>query len=673
MAAAQLAGEDFLVGLDRLRADAAGQQVTPVPGLATSTATGLARRLTARHWRGAEAGLAAATARMTGLLPAERAAELAEGPVTIDIDATDVEVYGSRKRGVAYTYQGQRAGRPHVAAWAETEIPLAADLLAGDQDPRSSVVALLRRALAALPQAVRDGAAAAGQKIALRADAGYFAGDLARAAAKADMAFAIGAKRITSMWKALAGIAEDAWRDAIDMAGAQVAVSPYHPADWPDSTVLLVRRVKLDPDQVSADPRSRRRRTLHPDQRALPIPELEQEPAIYAYSFICTNMDVSTPARAGACEHWYRHRTAIENIFRDSKHGAALRHLPSAYELRQFMLCYRHHPDYTGKKPTHELIQRLHAEHSELGAFALTEPEHGSDAVILEATPRRDGSEWVINGRKRWPGNAVWCDVIVVFARDRSMRRSQRTERQRFSRSAPGTAPGERPWSGEPACLSELRYQRRGGIPDDLAGVIDPAPHGSQSTRQGRQRNGYAGSGDMSARRTGGQVQAAGRALPGWANQVTEIVSPGWIRDKMPVKSSGELTACPFTVPLSVAEAPASTLADSGPRAGRPRRSLTLERFLQLTDDVIGRGIHSPLHHLVGTCECLVERLFNRRLAHRDQPCLAGGELPGQVMEFLARQGPAAEPLGDDTDARAIHPLDHVRFAVLLVDDGRIE
>ena len=226
MAAAQLAGEDFLVGLDRVRADQAGQQVTPVPGLATSTAAGIARRFTGKHWRGAEAGLAAATARMTGLLPAERATELAEGPVTIDIDATDVEVYGSKKRGVAYTYQGQRAGLPHVASWAETEIPLAADLLAGDQDPRSSVVALLGRALAALPRAVRDGAAAAGRKIALRADAGYFAGDLARAAAAADMAFAIGAKRITSMWKALAGIPEDAWRDAIQMQGAQVAVSP---------------------------------------------------------------------------------------------------------------------------------------------------------------------------------------------------------------------------------------------------------------------------------------------------------------------------------------------------------------------------------------------------------------------------------------------------------------
>src|SRR5713226_1880076 len=226
MAAAQLAGEDFLVGLDRLRADEAGQQLAPVPGLATATA----------------AGLAAATARMLGLLPEERAAELAGGPVTIDIDATDVEVYGSRKRGVAYTYAGQRAGRPHVAAWAETEIPLAADLLAGDQDPRSSVVALLARALAALPPAVRDGAAAAGRKIALRADAGYFAGDLARAAAAAGMDFAIGAKRITTMWKALAGIAGDAWRDATGMANAQVAVSPYKPADWPQGTVLLIRR-----------------------------------------------------------------------------------------------------------------------------------------------------------------------------------------------------------------------------------------------------------------------------------------------------------------------------------------------------------------------------------------------------------------------------------------------
>ena len=226
LAAAQLAGEDFLTGLDRQRADAAGQQITPVPGLASTTAAGLARRVTPAQWRAVESGLAAVTGRMLGLLPAERAAALADGPVTIDLDTTDVEVYGRKKRGVAYNHQGQRVGRPHVAAWAETEIPLAADLGDGTDDPRATAPDLLRRALAALPAAAR-----ACGRVALRADAGYFAGALARAAHEEKIAFAIGAKRIAPLWRLLAGIAEDAWHDAIDMDGAQVAVAEYCP-DW---------------------------------------------------------------------------------------------------------------------------------------------------------------------------------------------------------------------------------------------------------------------------------------------------------------------------------------------------------------------------------------------------------------------------------------------------------
>ncbi len=100
-----------------------------------------------------------------------------------------------------------------------------------------------------------------------------------------------------------------------------------------------IRRVLLDPEQVSADPRSRRRRTLHPDQRALPIPDLAQQPAIYAYSFIMTNLDMSSPDTAIAAEHWYRHRTTVENIFRDSKLGAALRHLPYPQVNLAWMWC----------------------------------------------------------------------------------------------------------------------------------------------------------------------------------------------------------------------------------------------------------------------------------------------------------------------------------------------
>jgi hypothetical protein len=123
------------VGLDRQRADAAGQQLSPVPGLSSTTAAGVARRITGEQWRAVERGLAVVTARMLGVLPAPRAAALAGGPVTIDLDATDVEVYGRRKRGVACNHQGQRVGRPHVATWAETQIVLAADLGAGTDDP----------------------------------------------------------------------------------------------------------------------------------------------------------------------------------------------------------------------------------------------------------------------------------------------------------------------------------------------------------------------------------------------------------------------------------------------------------------------------------------------------------------------------------------------------------
>jgi len=53
-----------------------------------------------------------------------------------------------------------------------------------------------------------------------------------------------------------------------------------------------------------------------------------------------------------------------------------------------------------------------------IGAFALTEPEHGSDSVALATSARREPGEYVINGRKRWIGNATIADVVVVWARD---------------------------------------------------------------------------------------------------------------------------------------------------------------------------------------------------------------------------------------------------------------
>ena len=54
-----------------------------------------------------------------------------------------------------------------------------------------------------------------------------------------------------------------------------------------------------------------------------------------------------------------------------------------------------------------------------LGAFCLTEPDHGSDiAGGLATTATRDGDEWVIRGAKRWIGAGTIADVALVWARD---------------------------------------------------------------------------------------------------------------------------------------------------------------------------------------------------------------------------------------------------------------
>lgn len=54
-----------------------------------------------------------------------------------------------------------------------------------------------------------------------------------------------------------------------------------------------------------------------------------------------------------------------------------------------------------------------------IGSFALTEPDVGSGtAGGLTTTARREGDTWILNGQKKWIGNATWGDVTIVWARD---------------------------------------------------------------------------------------------------------------------------------------------------------------------------------------------------------------------------------------------------------------
>src|SRR2546421_3061591 len=59
------------------------------------------------------------------------------------------------------------------------------------------------------------------------------------------------------------------------------------------------------------------------------------------------------------------------------------------------------------------------ARFEKIGCFGLTEPLVGSGASGgLLTTAKRDGDTWILNGEKRWIGNAPWCDISIIWARD---------------------------------------------------------------------------------------------------------------------------------------------------------------------------------------------------------------------------------------------------------------
>ncbi len=129
--------------------------------------------------------------------------------------------------------------RPPAARRSRRPFRPGARAACGTGDPRASAPGLPRRALAACRSRRGPGAGGRG---ALRAAAGYFAGQLARAARDEHIAFAIGARRIAPLGRLLDGAAEDDWREATGMDAAQAAVADHRPGWWPANTSLLFRR-----------------------------------------------------------------------------------------------------------------------------------------------------------------------------------------------------------------------------------------------------------------------------------------------------------------------------------------------------------------------------------------------------------------------------------------------
>src|SRR5438094_1453759 len=107
-----------------------------------------------------------------------------------------------------------------------------------------------------------------------------------------------------------------------------------------------------------------------------------------------------------------------------------------------------------------------------IAAFALTEPEAGSDVAALKTTARGEGDAYIIDGRKRFISNAGVADFYTVFART-GTRDDGRAEVSAFIVSArmPGFSVAERTEMLAPHPIGELEFKNCRVLAEDMIGV----------------------------------------------------------------------------------------------------------------------------------------------------------------------------------------------------------
>ena len=311
----QLVGGEFFADVAQVGDDEAGAGLRAV-GSTPSAPTALQRakdfrRVHCQRIERAAARVGEHLDRALGRDPQE--------PVTVDLDATEVVVYGARKQGAARSRHGHMSYAPHVAFWAQRGRALTSELVGGNREKLSGpeCARIATRALSLLP--------AGHGPVTFRIDSAYYQLELLKRLRREGARFTVSVPRNQAMWKALAEIPEDAWQDALDMPGAQVAETTYRPDGWKHEPLrLIVRRVPFSAAEIAKRKGSRRLKTIHPDQLAL---ALEGKLAsVFGYSFILADIHWQP---AVWIEHFHRHRAQIEERLKETKLGQALRHLPS--------------------------------------------------------------------------------------------------------------------------------------------------------------------------------------------------------------------------------------------------------------------------------------------------------------------------------------------------------
>jgi len=315
LAECQLVGGAFFAHLAGQRADSAGAQLRAVADVPTPPAAlQNAKRFRRVHCQRVERAMATAGEQLDRALGREPGE-----PVTVDLDATRITVYGRGKEGAARCRTGEMSYAPHVAFWAERGRALTAELVGGNREKLSGgeCARIASRALGMLP--------AAHGPVTMRIDSAYYAVELLHRLRTEKTRFTVSVPRNAAMWAALERIEETGWTDALDMPGAQVAETTYRPGGWRHEPLrLIVRRIPFTVEQIARLKGSRRLATIHPEQLQMALDG--QVDSLYGYSFILTDIYHQPTAWV---EHFHRHRAQIEERIKDTKTGQALRHLPS--------------------------------------------------------------------------------------------------------------------------------------------------------------------------------------------------------------------------------------------------------------------------------------------------------------------------------------------------------
>lgn len=290
-----LAGGDSIDDCDALRAGATASVLGHVV-LAPSTLGTFLRSFTWGHVR----QLDKVAGQLLGRAWAADSRPL-DQPITIDLDSSIHETYGTSKQGgTKYTYTKVKGYHPLYAVVAGTGDIVHSRLRGGNANTGRGAAGFLTETF----NRVRDGGVTG--PITLRADSGFYIAAVAAACRKAHVTFSITTKTSAALQRTIAAIDDNAWTPIpYFLDGADVAETVFRPfgakAPKAPELRLIVRRVKPTPGS----------------QLALFVD--------YSYHPFITDR----PGDTLELEADHRRHAVVEDAIRDLKYGVGLNHLPS--------------------------------------------------------------------------------------------------------------------------------------------------------------------------------------------------------------------------------------------------------------------------------------------------------------------------------------------------------